>query len=188
MLLALVSSSVWPSGLSGALLPWSSSFWRCQTTQICGPQLSPRSQRWYWIVPSAQIQSPVWSLRKGCRIFAPFLNPGYASGGGGAGGRREDEEDAWSGWGGGKLTGGRMTRMLGPGLPGGYGGGAGGRVVAPFPAWLGAGAPLFRLPRLRGTGGGGAWGAWGLKKECVACWPGSLSGGFFWRLHGCFRP
>ena len=28
---ALVSSRVWPSGLSGALLPWSSSFWRCQT-------------------------------------------------------------------------------------------------------------------------------------------------------------
>ena len=34
---ALVSSRVWPSGLSGALLPWSSSFWRCQTTRICGP-------------------------------------------------------------------------------------------------------------------------------------------------------
>ena len=26
--LALLSSKGWPSGLSGALLPWSSSFWR----------------------------------------------------------------------------------------------------------------------------------------------------------------
>ena len=39
---ALVSSRVWPSGLSGALLPWSSSFWRCQTTRICGPPVVPR--------------------------------------------------------------------------------------------------------------------------------------------------
>ena len=52
-------------------------------------------------MPSHQIQSPVWSSRKGCWTFAPFLNPWYASGGGGAGGRREDDEDAWSGWGGG---------------------------------------------------------------------------------------
>ena len=52
---ALVSSRVWPSGLSGALLPWSSSFWRCQTTRICGPLLSPGSRRRYWIVPSHQI-------------------------------------------------------------------------------------------------------------------------------------
>ena len=40
---ALVSSRVSPSGLSGALLPWSSSFWRCQITRICGPPLSPLS-------------------------------------------------------------------------------------------------------------------------------------------------
>ena len=46
-----VGSRVWPSGLSGALLPWSSSFWRCQTTRICGPPLSPRSRGRYWIVP-----------------------------------------------------------------------------------------------------------------------------------------
>ena len=97
----LPTSRVWPSGLSGALQPWSSSFWRCQTTQICGPLLSPRSRRRYWIVPSHQIQSPVRSLRKGCWTFAPFLNPGYASDGGGAGGGREDDEDVWSGWGGG---------------------------------------------------------------------------------------
>ena len=88
---------MWPSGLSGALLPWSSSFWRCQITRICGPPLSPRSLRRYWIVPSHQIQSPVWSLQKGCWTFAPFSNPGYALGGGGAGGGREDDEDAWSG-------------------------------------------------------------------------------------------
>ena len=34
---ALVSSRVWPSGLSRALLPWSSSFWRCQTTDLWPP-------------------------------------------------------------------------------------------------------------------------------------------------------
>ena len=39
---ALVSSRVWPSGLSGALLPWSSSFWRCQNTRMCGPPVVPR--------------------------------------------------------------------------------------------------------------------------------------------------
>ena len=64
------------------------------------------------------------------------------------------------------MMGGRMTGMLGPGLPGGSGG-----------CCLGAGAPLFCLARLGGTGGGGAGGAWGWKKGCVACWPGSLSGG-----------
>ena len=63
---ALLSSKVWPSSLSGALLPWSSSIWRCQITWICTPSLGPRSRRWYWIVSSHQIQSPVWSLRKGC--------------------------------------------------------------------------------------------------------------------------
>ena len=41
---ALLSSEVWPSGLSGALLPWSSSFWRCQITRISTPSLGPRSQ------------------------------------------------------------------------------------------------------------------------------------------------
>ena len=49
---ALLSSRVWPSGLSRALLPWSSSFWRCQATRICGPPLASRSRRRYWIVPS----------------------------------------------------------------------------------------------------------------------------------------
>ena len=47
---ALLSSEVWPSGLSGALLPWSSSFWRCQITRICITLLGPRSRRQYWIV------------------------------------------------------------------------------------------------------------------------------------------
>ena len=98
---ALLSSQVWPSGLSGALLPWSSSSWRCQVTLICTPLLGPSSRRQDWIVPSDQIQSPVWSLRKGCWTFAPFLNSGYVFGWGGARGGREDDEDAWSAWGGG---------------------------------------------------------------------------------------
>ena len=41
---ALVSSSVWPSGLFGALLPWSSSFSRCQTIRICGPPVVPQGR------------------------------------------------------------------------------------------------------------------------------------------------
>ena len=172
---ALLSSRVWPSGLSGALLPWSSSFWGCQTTRICGPPLSPGSWRRYWIVPSHQIQSPVWSLRKDCWTLAPFSNPVYASGGGGAWGGREDDEGAWSRWGGG--NGGREDdEDAWSGFAGCVGWGAGGWEVAAFPAWLGAGAPLFRLARLGGTGGSGAQGALGLKKGCVACWLGSLSG------------
>ena len=173
---ALVSSRVWPSGLSGALLPWSSSFWWCQTTRICGPPLSPRSRRRYWIVPSHQIQSPVWSLQKVWWTFAPFSNAGYPSGGGGAGGGREDDEDACSGRGGGN-DGRENDEDAWSGLARWVGWGAGGREVAAFPAWLGAGAPLFRLASLGGTGGSGAGGAWGLKKGCVACWPGSYSGG-----------
>ena len=75
------------------------------------------------------------------------------------------------------VVGGRMTRMLGLGLPGGSGGMRGmGRSLL-FRLGLGAGAALCRLARLGGTGGSGAGGAWGLKKGCVACWPGSLSGG-----------
>ena len=113
---ALLSSKVWPSGLSGALLPWSGSFWRCKITLICTPLFGPRSRRRYWIVPSHQIQSPVWSSRKGCWTFAPFLNSGYAvlvllAGGWmmrmlGPGGVVV-------------MVGGRMTRMRGPGWGGG---------------------------------------------------------------------
>ena len=77
---ALLSSKVSPSGLSGALLPWSSSFWRCQITRICTSPLGPSSWWRYWIVPSHQIQSPVWSLRKGCWTVVPFWNSGYVSG------------------------------------------------------------------------------------------------------------
>ena len=139
---APVSFRVWPSGLSGALLPWSSSFWRCQTTRICGPPLSPGSQRRYWIVPSHEIQSPVWSLQKGCWTFAPFSNPGYASGGGGAGGGREDDEDAWSGWGGGN-DGREDDEDAWSGFAGWVRWGARGREVAAFPAWLGAGGPFL---------------------------------------------
>ena len=56
---ALLSSKVSPSGLSGALLPWSRSFWKCQVTRICTPPLGPSSWRRYWIVPSHQIQAPM---------------------------------------------------------------------------------------------------------------------------------
>ena len=70
---ALLSSKVWPSGLSRALLPWSSSLWRCKVTRICTPLFGPSSWRRYWIVPLHQIQSSVWSLRKGCWTFAPFF-------------------------------------------------------------------------------------------------------------------
>ena len=173
---ALVSSRVWPSCLSGALLPGFSSFWPCQTTRICGPLLSPGSRRRYWSVPSHQIQSPLLSLRKGCWTFAPFWNLGYASGGGGAGGGREDDEDAWSGWGDGN-DGREDDEDAWSGFAGWVVWGAGGREAAAFPAWLGAGAPLFRLACLGGTGGSGAGGAWGSKKGCVDCWPGPLSGG-----------
>ena len=60
------------------------------------------------------------------------------------------------------MMGGGMTRMLGPGLPGGSGGVRGvGRLL------------LFRVgPEVVGPGG-----AWDLRKGWVACWPGSLSGG-----------
>ena len=133
---------MWPSGLSAALLPWSSSFWRCQTTRICGPPLYPGSRRRYWIVPLHQIQLPVWSLRNGCWTFAPFSKPGYASGGGGAGGGREDDEDAWSGWGGGNDER-EDDEDAWSGFAGWVGWLAGGREVAAFPAWLGAGEPFF---------------------------------------------
>ena len=139
---ALVSSRVWPSGFSGALLLWCSSFWRCQTTRICGPPLSPRSRRRYWLVPSHQIRSPVWSLRRGCWTFAPFWNPGYASGGGGAGGGRVDDEDALSGSGGGN-DGREDDEDAWSGFARWVGWGAGSWEVAAIPAWRGADALLF---------------------------------------------
>ena len=58
----------------------SSSSWRCQITRICGPPLFPRSRRRYWIVPSHQIQSLVWSLLKGlpdlCALFEYWVRLG----------------------------------------------------------------------------------------------------------------
>ena len=130
-------------------------------------------------MPSHQIQLPVWSLRKGCWTSASFLRSGYALGWGGAGAVRDGDEDPRSGWGGGS---GRMENddNAWSGVGGRVGGGAGGwEVVAlsSFLAWLGAGAPLFRLARLGGIRGGRAVGAWGWKKGCLACWPGLLSGG-----------
>ena len=134
---ALLSSRVRPSGLSGAPLPWSSAFRRCQISRICGPPLSPRSRMRYWIVPPHQIQSPVWSLGKGCWTLAPFSNLGYASGRGGARGGREGDEDAWSGWGGGN-HGREGDEDAWFGFARWVRGGAGGWEVAAFLAWLGA--------------------------------------------------
>ena len=122
---ALVSSRVCPSGLSGALLPWSSSFWRCQTTRICGPPLSHRVAEAVLDcaltpdpVPRVFVAVGLLDLRA---LFESWVRLGW--------GRR------W--WRGGRMMrmpgpggavvmmGGRMTRMLGPELPGGFGGGRG---------------------------------------------------------------
>ena len=104
-------------------------------------------------MPSHQIQSPVWSLRKGCLTFAPFLNPGYASGGGGAGGGREDDEDAWS-----RCSGGSDGREDDEDAWSGWGGGNDGREDdedswSGFAGWVGwdAGGGRSLLFRL-GTG------------------------------------
>ena len=97
---ALVSSNVSPSGLSGAL-PWSSWGWWCHCTRICTLPfwLLPLGE--YWIVPSHQIQSPVWLLRKGCWTLVSCWKSGYVLGCGGATGGRQNDEDAWSEWAGG---------------------------------------------------------------------------------------
>ena len=142
---ALLSSKLWPSGLSEALLPGYSSFWRCQVTRICTPWLGPRPRNRYWIVPSHQIQSPVWWLPKGCWTFAPFSKSGYASGWGGASGGRGDDEDAWSGF------------------AGRVGGGAGGWKVVALPSFLaclgaGGGCTSFLSRSL-----GWDWRWWGLR-------------------------
>ena len=160
---ALLSSRVWPSGLSAALLPWSSSFWRCQITRICGPPLSPRSRRRYWIVPSHQIQSPVWSLRKGCWTFAPFLNPEYASGGGGAGGGREDDEDAWSEWGGGN-DGSEDDKDAWSGFARRVGGGCGGLGGCCFRGLVGGGCDPFPSRSLAWHQRWWGWGGMGLEE------------------------
>ena len=161
---ALLTSRVWPSGLSGGLLPCSSSLWRCQTTQIWGPLLSPRSRRRYWILPSHQIQSPVWSLRKGCWTFTPSSNPGYASGGGSAGGGREDDEDAWSGWGGGN-DGREDDEDAWAGFARWVGGGAGGWEVAAFLALFRGGRAPFPSRSLGWDRRGWGWGGVGLEEE-----------------------
>ena len=126
-------------------------------------------------MPSHQIQSPVWSLRKGCWTLAPFSNPGYASDGADAGGGREDDEDAWSGWGGGN-DGREDDEDAWSGFAGWVGGAAG--VERLLLSWLGWGrvrpfsvSLAWVGPEVVGPGG-----AWGRKKGCVACWLGSLSG------------
>ena len=100
-------------------------------------------------MPPHQIQSPVWSLRKGCWTFAPSLNFESASGSVVlvAGGRMM----RMLGRGGAVvLLGGRMMRMLGRGLPGGSGGvrGVGGCCPAIFTSLLGVGGGCASfLPR-----------------------------------------
>ena len=74
------------------------------------------------------------------------------------------------------MMGGRVTRMLGPGLPGGSGGV---RVVGRsllFRLGWGRVRPFFVSLAWVGLEVARLGGAWGLKKGCVACWPGSLSG------------
>ena len=175
---ALLSCRVWYSGLSGALLRWSSSFWRCQITRICGPPLSSRWRR-------HQIQSPVWSLRKGCWTFALFLNPEYASGGGGACGGREDDEDAWSGWGGGN-DGREDDEDAWSGLAGWVGGGCGGFGGCCFSSLVGGGCAPFPS---RSLGWDWRWWGWGNVgfEEGVRCLLARIPlRGFCRRLHGRF--
>ena len=174
---ALVSSRVSPSGLSGALLPWSSSFWRCQITRICGPPVVPLSLE--AVLDRALTPDPVACVvvAEGLLDLRTFFEPWVRCGRGlwlVAGGRMM----RMPGPGGAVVVvGGRMTRMLGLGSSGGSGGMRGvGRLLLFRLGW-GRGAPFCRLVRLGGTGGGGAGGAWGWKKGCVACWSESLSGG-----------
>ena len=75
------------------------------------------------------------------------------------------------------MMGGRMTRMLGPGLPGGSGGVRGvGRSLLFRLGW-GRVRPFFVSLAWVGLEVAGLGGACSLKKGCVACWPRSLSGG-----------
>ena len=171
---------------SAACVPCLASVWRwLLTTQICGPSLSPGSRRRYWIVPSHQIQSPVWSLRKGCWTFAPFSNPGYASGGGGAGGAREDDEDAWAGWGGGN-DGREDDEDAWSGFAGWVRWGAGvGRSLLFRLGW-GRVRPLFVSLawvglEVAGLGGRGVW-----RRGALLAGP-DPSVGVLWRLHVRFR-
>ena len=118
--------------------------------------------RRYWIVPSHRIQSPVWSLRKGCWTFAPFSNPGYASGGGGACGRREDDEDAWSGWGGGN-DGREDDEDAWSGFAGWVGGAVGGLGCC-FRGRVGGGCDPFLSRSLWWTRRWWGWGGVGLEE------------------------
>ena len=163
----LLSSKVWPSGLSGALLPWSSSFRGCQVTRICTPLLGPSPRRRYWIAPSHQIQSPVWSLRKGCGTFAPFLNSGYDWVGAVLVGRGRMMRMLGPGWVV-VVVGGRMMRILGLGLPGGSRGcgGLGGFCPTVFSGLLevGGGCACFLSRSLWCDWSWWGWGGVGLEE------------------------
>ena len=80
------------------------------------------------------------------------------------------------------VVGGSMMRMLGPGLPGGLGGLRGvGRLLPCRLFWLAGGWGQVRLFSVSLAWEGlelvGLGRAWGWNKGCVACRPGSLSGG-----------
>ena len=75
------------------------------------------------------------------------------------------------------MMGGRMTRMLCPGLPGGSGGLRGvGRLLLSWPGW-GRVHPFSVSLAWVGPEVVGLGGAWGWKKGCLTCWLGFLSGG-----------
>ena len=173
---ALVSSRVSPSGLSGALLPWPCLFLAVPDHPDLWPPVVPRVAE--AVLDRALTPDPVACVvvAEGLLDLRALFESWVRLGRGRCWLREEDDEDAWSGWGG-SNDGREDDEDAWSGFAGLVGWGAGGSEVAAFPAWLGAGSPLFRLARLNGTGGSGAGGAWGLKKGCVACWPGSLSGG-----------
>ena len=75
------------------------------------------------------------------------------------------------------VVGGRMTRMLGLGSSGGLGGMRGVGMSLLFRLGWGRVRPFVVSLAPAGLEVAGPGGAWGLKKRCVACWPGSLSGG-----------
>ena len=127
------------------------------------------------MVPSHQIQSLVWSLRKGYWTFVPVCYCEYVSAWGAACGGRKDDEDAWSAWVGGSS--GADARLVGRmGGVRGVGRMLSCRLFWPFGGWVRV--RLFSSAlALAGLEVEGLGGTWGCKKGCVACWPGSRSRG-----------
>ena len=130
---ALLSSRVWPSGLSGALLPWSSSFWRCQITRICGPRCPQARGGGTGLYPQTRSSRPCGRCGRAAGPSHLFRILGTPRVGAVlvAGGRMMRMPGP-----GGVVVmiGGRMTRMPGPGLPAGSGGlrGVGRLLLSPL--------------------------------------------------------